>query len=194
MNNFLRRKRVKKLPELLPVIITIIIINLMIISFIFVKGKQDPNFQNQLSYYYHKESDKIYLSKLEHNSGEIIASKGNIEVYYEVENANDVTFFFAYHDGEERYEIDAMAFSFSSASDFDGCDLQAFERGYEVGGFSIGYIFGCYKFVEGEKKPKFWTYNVKTIKGHNGQPIFTGFNQTYYKNKKGIYSFRHEDE
>ena len=155
-NKYVKGEKVRKLLNVnfvlgLTFILTILSIFIVINTYENPRHKNDNNFFD----YENQENSQYYLAEFVNEGYELIGAEGAQEIYSFVKNNDEIRFYTVLVDGDDRYLMDVLEFSYPGASDIDSCRVELYEKEIEYDGLILGYVVECYKDIEGEDVVQF---------------------------------------
>lgn len=196
-NKYVKGEKVRKLLNL-NFVMSVIFVIMILSIFVIIITYENPKHRNDNNFYDYEEQENSqnYLPEFVNEGYELIGAEGTQEIYSYVKNNDEIRFYTVLVDGESRYIMDIIEFSYPNASDIDSCRVELYEKEVEYNGLIFGHIVECYKSIDGVDVQKLsLSLGVTTL--INGRLDFldfldsTDWYQIYYKNIKGYYKMNY---
>ncbi|MFA5006929.1 MAG: hypothetical protein WC509_05650 [Candidatus Izemoplasmatales bacterium] len=192
-NNFVSNKKVTKLPGPSVILSLSIMIGLLtIIALVSSHEAPSDHYDNNFYDYVRQEESTLYLPEFDGDGQELIGSAGMLEVYIEKNGTDDIVFTVVLVDGDERYLMETIAYSFSNAANCDRYRVELHQKQKDDDGYAFGYIVEAYEDVGGEEIRQL-SFSLGVTEEIDGTLTFIDFMDStnmydvYYMNAKGYY-------
>jgi len=190
LNNYVKGKKIYKLPDLHHMIL--ILIGISLISVLVLIGLYDTKsdiYDNNFYNYKVKEQSREYLPEINVEDYELLSANDRQAIYVEKIGKDKIFFYYILLEQEKKYPMDKIGFSIPFVLDkYDTFQIDFYEKATKDNGLLIGYIMQSFRIENGEKVLSYSIYNCETKK-LDGKLKFIDFYEDYiyYKNAKGYY-------